>query len=133
MRWFRGGVTMSGGAPAVVPGLGLVEGSLSVHLASEPERLPIFRDAIAAGRLAAGYAVDDGAALVFAGSRLHSCVTSSPAARVLRVRPDGEGSVSVSEMPVQVLSDPGETGPVAAESHGVSELRALRAGRRRWD
>ncbi len=133
MCWFRGGVTVSGGAPAVVAGLGLLEGSLSVHLASEPERFPIFRNAVAAGHLEAGYAVDDGAALVFAGPRLHSCVTSSPGSRVLRVQPDGDGSVTVWEMPVKVLSEPGETRPLAPEPHGVSELRALRAGRHRWD
>ena len=49
MCWFRGGVTMSGGAPAAVAGLGLLEGSLSVHLDSEPERLPVFREAVASG------------------------------------------------------------------------------------
>jgi dipeptidase E len=133
MCWFRGGVTMSGGAPAAVAGLGLLEGSLSVHLDSEPERLPVFREAVAAGRLEPGYAADDGAALVFAGQRLQCCVTSSPASRVLRIRPDGDGSVNVQEMPVKVLSDPGETRPVQPEPHGVSELRALRAGRHRWD
>ena len=72
MCWFAGGVTMSGGAPASVAGLGLLEGSLSVHLDSEPERLPVFREAVATGRLEPGYAADDGAALVFAGQRLQS-------------------------------------------------------------
>jgi dipeptidase E len=133
MCWFRGGVTMSGGAPAVVAGLGLLDGSLSVHLDSESERLPVFREAVVSGRLEAGYAADDSAALLFAGPRLVSCVASSPASRVLRVRPDGEGSVRVHEMPVRVLSDRDETRPLAPESDGVSELRALRAGRRRWD
>ncbi len=133
MCWFRGGVTMSGGAPAVGAGLGLLEGSLSVHLDSEPERLAVFLEAVATGRLEAGYAVDDGAALVFAGPRVVAYVASSPASRVLRVRPDGEGSVSVHEMPVKVLSERDETRPVAPEPYGVSELRALRAGRHRWD
>ncbi|HEY5187618.1 MAG TPA: peptidase E [Solirubrobacteraceae bacterium] len=133
MCWFRGGVTMSGGAPAAVAGLGLLEGSLSVHMDSEPERLPVYRNAVASGRLEGGYAADDGAALVFAGPRLQACVTSDPASRVLRVRPDGENGVNVQEMPVRVLSDPGQTRPVEPEPHGVSEMRALRAGRHRWD
>jgi hypothetical protein len=60
-------------------------------------------------------------------------VTSSPASRVLRMRPDGHGAVTEQEMPVKVLTDPGESRPVAPESYGVSELRALRAGRHRWD
>ncbi len=53
MCWFEGGVSMSGGAPAAVAGLGLLEGSLSVHMDSEPERLPVLRDAIASGALPA--------------------------------------------------------------------------------
>ena len=59
---------MSGGAPEpVVRGLGLLAGSLSVHLDGEPERLPVYRAAVATGALPAGYAVDDGAALLFDG------------------------------------------------------------------
>ena len=72
-------MTESGGAPAPVAGLGLLPGSLSVHLDCEPERLPVFREAIATGRLEGGYAADDGAALVFAGTRLSACVASGPA------------------------------------------------------
>ena len=40
MCWFESGITMSGGAPRPAAGLGLIEGSLSVHLDGEPERLP---------------------------------------------------------------------------------------------
>ena len=47
MCWFEGGITMSGGAPRPAPGLGLLEGSLSVHLDGEPERLPAYREAVA--------------------------------------------------------------------------------------
>ena len=53
MCWFEGGVTMSGGAPQSVAGLGLLAGSLSVHLDGEPERLPAYRAAVAAGDAAA--------------------------------------------------------------------------------
>jgi dipeptidase E len=133
MCWFRGGVTESGGAPAAVAGLGLLPGSLSVHLDSEPERLPVFRDAIAAGRLEGGYAADDGAALVFAGETLLACVASAPASRILRLDADGRGGVAVEEMPTEVLSDESDHRPVEPEPYGVSELRALRAGRHRWD
>ena len=133
MCWFRGGVTMSGGAPAAVAGLGLLGGSLSVHLDSEPERLPVFREAVAEGRLEAGYAVDDGAALVFAGETLHACFASGPASRVLALQADGRGGVQVQEMPTEVLSDEHDARPIEPEPYGVSELRALRAGRHRWD
>ncbi|HET9104326.1 MAG TPA: peptidase E [Solirubrobacteraceae bacterium] len=133
MCWFRGGVTMSGGAPAAVAGLGLLGGSLSVHRDSEPERLPVFRDAIAQGRLEPGYAADDGAALVFAGTRLQRCVASGPQAGVLRVAPDGHGGVVTEEMAVEVLALDDHHRPAEPEPYGVSELRALRAGRHRWD
>jgi hypothetical protein len=124
---------MSGGAPEPVAGLGLLAGSLSVHLGGESERLPIYRAAVARGELPAGCAADDGAALLFAGTELLECVASRPGARVLRFSADGAGGVSEQELPVRLL--PGVDGgdPEAAEPYGVSELRALRAGRRRWD
>jgi dipeptidase E len=135
MCWFEGGVSMSGGAPEAVRGLRLLEGSLSVHLDGEPERLPAYRAAVAAGQLPPGYAADDGAAVLYKGARLAECVASRPGARVLRVRPDGHGGVN--EVPVTVRRLPGpeaERGIEPAEiGFGISELRALRAGRRRWD
>jgi dipeptidase E len=133
MCWFRGGVTMSGGTPAPVRGLGLLEGSLSVHLNSELERLPVFREAIATGGLEPGYAADDGAALLFSGTRLESCVASGPGARVLHVRPDHAGGTVTEEMPIRVLPGLGTVADEPAAHYGVSELRALRAGRHRWD
>jgi peptidase E len=135
MCWFEGGITMSGGAPRPAAGLGLVEGSMSVHLDGEPERLPAYRDAVGSGALAPGYAVDDCAALLVCGTSVHECVSSRPGAGVLRVSADGEGGTVEMPMPVRVL--PGAVAadaPVGAgEPRGVSELRALRAGRHRWD
>jgi dipeptidase E len=133
MCWFQGGVSRSGGAPEPVEGLGLLPGSLSVHLGDEVSRLPVFRGAVAAGDLPTGYAADDGAALLYAGRRLQECVASRAGARVVRISPDDFGGVREDEVPVRLL--PGaEHRPVAAdESYGVSELRALRAGRHRWD
>jgi peptidase E len=132
MCWFEGGISMSGGAPEVCLGLGLLDGSLSVHLDGESERLPVYRDAVAAGELPPGYAADDRGALVFAGAKLLECVASRPGARVLRVAPDGGGGVVQDELPVRLL--PGaDARPDSFESAEVSELRALRAGRHRWD
>lgn len=133
MCWFRGGVTESGGAPAPVDGLGLLEGSLSVHMDSQPERLPVFRAAVASGRLAPGYGADDGSALLFAGPHLRACVASGPAARVVRVTRGGPEGTVLEPMPMRVLAGPAAVDVRGEESRGVSELRALRAGRRRWD
>ncbi|HTX47148.1 MAG TPA: peptidase E [Solirubrobacteraceae bacterium] len=142
MCWFEGGVSMSGGAPEPVNGLGLLPGSLSVHLGGEAERLPVYREAVARGALPAGFAADDGAALLYDGVTLVECVASRVGARVLRVDPDGEGGVV--ERPVDVRLLPGAAPALsgagagaslepAEEPYGVSELRALRAGRHRWE
>jgi dipeptidase E len=135
MCWFEGGITMSGGAPRPTAGLGLIEGSLSVHLDGEPERLPAYRSAVGSGALPPGFAVDDCAALLICGTTVKSCVTSRPGARVVRVQADGEGGTVEREMEVRAL--PGAVGADAAGASGeadvLAEMRELRAGRHRWD
>jgi peptidase E len=84
MCWFEGGVSMSGGAAEPVPGLGLLPGSLSVHLGGEGERWPVYRAAVGSGALPAGYAADDSAALLWDGIELVECVASHCSARVVR-------------------------------------------------
>ncbi len=133
MCWFEGGVSMSGGAPEVVRGIGLLPGSLSVHLGGESERLPTYRDAIATGRLPPGYAADDGAALLYEGTRLVECVASRPGARVLRIEAAGAGEVTEVAEPVRALPGAAAPGAPERESEDILELRSLRAGRHRWD
>ena len=133
MCWFEGGVSMSGGAPEVVHGIGLLSGSLSVHLDGESERLPVFEHAIATGGLPAGFAADDGAAVLYHGTRLAECVASRRDARVVQVRADGQGGVRHTPQPVRLLPHAADSGEPEHEPYGVSELRALRAGRHRWD
>ena len=83
MCWFEGGITMSGGGAAPAPGLGLLDGQ---HVgpprrrARAPARLPARRSP--PGALPPGYAVDDGAALLFAGT---------PAERVRRASRPARG------------------------------------------
>jgi len=132
MCWFEGGVSMSGGAPEPVAGLGFIPGSLSVHLDGEVERLPTYRAAVAGGALAPGYAADDGAAVLYRGTELAECVSSLRGARVVRVTPDGAGGVHEEELPVRVLPGGHDGETAREESDGVAEMRALRAGRRRW-
>jgi peptidase E len=133
MCWFVAGISASGGAPAIVHGLGLLEGSLSVHLDAEPQRWPVFRDAVGSGELPPGYAIDNGAAALFEGVELSACVASRAGARVIGVSGDGAGGVTETAMPVELL--PGATceGGELEDSTAVSELRELRAGRHRWD
>jgi len=133
MCWFEGGISRSAGAAESVAGLGLLPGSLSVHLDGEPDRLLAYRAAVAHGELPAGHVAADGAALVYSGPRLAECVASRPDARVVHLSPDGLGGVRERELPVRLLPEGRRRVRLRTESDGVSELRALRAGRRRWD
>ncbi len=134
MCWFEGGVSMSGGQPEVVNGIGLLPGSLSVHLDGEAERLPVYERAVRTGALPPGYAADDGAAIVYRGTRLAECVASRDGARVMRVQADGAGGAVLRPEQVRLLPHAaGSIGVPTREPYGVSELRALRAGRHRWD
>jgi len=85
MCWFQGGITRSSGPPEPLAGLGLLEGSLTVHADGEPERLPIWLEAVREGALPGGWAVDDGVGLLFAGTRLQRIVSSRPGAGAQRV------------------------------------------------
>jgi len=122
MCWFAGGITRSGGKPEPISGLGLLEGSLSVHLTSEPERAPAFRDAVRRGDLPAGWALDDGAGLLFEDGRLTRAVRARPEARAVRVEPDAE-----HELDCELLTAPSPRAPRPLPDD-VRELRALRYG-----
>jgi len=135
MCWFEGGITMSGGSPQPAGGLGLLAGSLSVHLDSEPDRMTAYRVAVGSGDLPPGWAVDDCAALLVHGTSVSACVASRPGARVVRVQADGEGGTRERVLEVRVLPGAATASrePGADEADVVSELRELRAGRHRWE
>ena len=54
MCWFDFGVTKSVGRPTVARGLGFLPGSNSVHYDGEPERRPVYLEAVANGEAPAG-------------------------------------------------------------------------------
>jgi dipeptidase E len=83
--WFTEGVTAFHGPPERVEGLGLLPWSNCVHFDAEPERWEAYREMLAAG-MRDGYAVDDGAAVHFAGRRLLRAVSSKPGARAYRTK-----------------------------------------------
>jgi dipeptidase E len=85
MCWFQGGVTRSDGAPAPLAGLGLLQGSLTVHADGEPERLPVWLEAVRSGVLPGGWALDDGVGLLFRGERMTRIVSSRPGGGAQRV------------------------------------------------
>jgi dipeptidase E len=127
MCWFTGGVTKSTGVPGPVEGLGLLQGSLTVHADGEPERLPVFEAAVAAGTLAAGYAADDGCGLLFRGERFERAVSSRPEARAWHVEPDGEGGVRKTPLLATYLPAAGREDRTTPPD--ILEFRRERRGR----
>jgi peptidase E len=127
MCWFEWGITKSAGAPVPARGLGFLPGSNSVHYDGEPERRPAYLNAVASGAIPPGWAVDDGAGLLFRGARVAEVVASRPGARAYRVRAvAGEAVEEVIEP--RVLKAPAHADPTAPLA--VEEMRALHAARR---
>ncbi len=123
MCWFEGGVTKSSGPPEPIGGLGVLPGSLSVHADGEPERLPIWLEAVRTGQLPGGWAADDGAALLFRGRRFERAVSSRPGASALRVDAV-EGELVRRRIEAELL---GAKRDLSHTSDDVMELRRVRA------
>ena len=128
MCWFEWGVTRSVGRPALARGLGFLPGSNSVHYDGQPERRPFYLDAVARGDAPPGWGVDDGAGLLFRGTRLVEVVASRPHARAYRVHAR-EGAAVEDAIEPRLLG----AGPHADRRTppAIEELRALRRGRMR--
>jgi len=120
MCWFEGGVTKSAGPPEPIAGLGLLPGSLSVHADGEPERLPVFLDAVRRGALAGGWAADDGVGLLFRGRELERVVSSRPGAAALRADAV-DGELVRRRLEPELLG--AAPGTLAVETEAVRELR----------
>ena len=93
--WFEGGVTDSFGQTlqALNGGLALLPGSFCPHYDGETQRRPTFHRLVASGRLASGFAADDGAAILFEGSKVADVVRSRRNVAAYRVRWDDDRSV----------------------------------------
>jgi dipeptidase E len=121
MCWFQWGVTTSSGAPALSPGLGLLPGSNSVHHDTEPARRPVYLEAVRSGAIPPGWAVDDGAALIFRETHLEEVVTARKHAHAYEVSQSG-----VTPLAARWLRD-GDRERVTLPA--VAELRRLRLAR----
>jgi dipeptidase E len=126
MCWFEGGVTRSHGPPRPARGLGLLPGSLSVHDDVDPQRAAAYRDALLAGTLDGGYALDDGVGLLFEDSGPPRAYSARPTAGARRVSVS-DGRLQEQSLEVERL-DPLET--AAAIEPSIAELRELRSMRR---
>jgi dipeptidase E len=120
MCWFEHGVTTSSGRPAPARGLGFLPGSNSVHHDSEPARRPVYLEAVKTGAIRPGYAVDDGAALLFRGTSPQEVVTARDGARAYEVTRTGERALEARRL-VRTK--------VAKIVPAVAELRRLRLAR----
>jgi dipeptidase E len=104
--WFEESVTDSFSLDQLAPlhdGLGLLPGSACPHYDGEEQRRPTYTRLVAAGELSAGWAADDGAALVFAGRELVETVASRPHAGAWRVERTAGDGVSEQPLPVRRL------------------------------
>lgn len=93
--WFEEGVTDSFGQTlqALEGGLGFLPGSFCPHYDGETRRRPAFHRLVASGRLAPGFAADDGAAILFEGSKIADVVRSRRNAAAYRVFRNGNRSL----------------------------------------
>jgi peptidase E len=124
MCWFEAGVTRSSGPPEALAGLGLLEGSLTVHADGEPERLPVWLEHVRTGAMPGGWALDDGVALLFRGLRLERAVSSRPGAGAQRVDAIA-GELVRRRLAVALLGEQPRAG-LAGDDDAVRELRRVR-------
>jgi dipeptidase E len=92
--WFEASVTDSFDLAHLHPlqdGLGLIAGSACPHYDGEELRRPAFRELVGSGELPAGWAADDGAAIVFDAQEVSEVVGSRPGVNAYRVEPSGDG------------------------------------------
>jgi dipeptidase E len=130
MCWFEGGVTMSGGPAETILGLGFLPGSLSVHTDGEPARLPVYLEAVREGALPGGWALDDGAAIVWRGEEAERIVAARPGARALKVDCVA-GELVRRQVEPELIDRPraSHVSPDIQELRDVRELRTPRANR----
>ena len=98
--WFEASTTDSFGPTlrALDDGLGFLPGSACPHYDAHPERRPLFRGLIDAGKLAPGWAADDHAALRFSGGEFVEAVALREGALGYRVEPGRE-----TALPTRIL------------------------------
>jgi dipeptidase E len=128
MCWFNWGVTRSSGPPEPITGLGLLEGSLTVHADGEPERLPVWLNLIREGTIPGGWALDDGVGMLFRGHQLERIVSSRPGAEAQRV--DAIAGEVVRRRIVPELLGSAAGDPLGGYDDAVQEMRRVNRLRR---
>ena len=129
MCWFGAGVTRSRGTPETLQGLGLLDGSLSVHADGEPERLPVWLAAVREGEIPGGWALDDGVGLLFRGRHLERVVSSRPGAGAERADAVA-GELVRRRIEPELLLDDASVAVLGGRDEAVEELRRVHRMRR---
>ncbi|MCP3029350.1 peptidase E [Halobacillus sp. A5] len=102
--WFEQGVTDSyGDYLEPLNCLGFLQGSCCPHYDGEKERRPVYREFVEAGTLAAGYALDDGAAIHFTGQKIKRIVGSRKNARAYKLQ--AKETLQETAMAVEFLGE----------------------------
>jgi dipeptidase E len=128
MCWFQGGVTRSSGPPEPLAGLGLLDGSLTVHADGEPERLPVWLASVRDGTLPGGWSLDDGVGLLFRGLHMDRVVSSRPGASAQRVD-QVAGELVRKRLQPELLGDSDQSA-LGGVDEAVQELRRVHRMRR---
>ena len=105
--WHVGGSTDSFGLQlrAFTAGLGWLPYSNGVHYDGEEQRRPMMHKLIGDGTLPDGYATDDGAGLVYRGTRLAEVVADKEGPKGYELKRAADGTVTETELPTRVLED----------------------------
>jgi dipeptidase E len=103
MCWFEEGLSAFHGAPRRVRGLGMLPYSNCVHYDAEPGRREEYHRFVLSG-MRAGFAVEDGVALHFHGTRLQRAVSSRADRSAYRVERAGRAIVE-SRLDIECLRD----------------------------
>jgi peptidase E len=103
--WHVGGSTDSYGLKlrAFTDGLGWLPYSNGVHYDAEEQRRPTMHELIGNGTLPDGYATDDGAGLVYRGTRLAEVVADKEGPQGYELKRAADGSVIETPLPTRVL------------------------------
>ena len=104
--WHQGGSTDSYGLElrGFTEGLGWLPFSNGVHYDAEEQRRPKMHELIGDGTLGDGYATDDGAGLVYRGTRLAEAVTDREGKLGYELKRAADGSVTETPLPTRLLS-----------------------------
>lgn len=100
--WFEHAHTDSAGTLGTMECLGFLSGSCSPHYDGEVARRPSFHSLIGDGKLPAGYAIEDGAAIHFVGTSIAEVIASRPSSRAFHVRREEE-SIIEEPLPTRFL------------------------------